>query len=234
MKIHINVVFNTIDQLFSEAVEVTDKNMIAKIMESEAGIKPPIYQYQPIDSKNTDALRALADKRLSNYLKKHTDNSIQLFIDYETETARHYKQNLPLYKTDDKQKTYYFRLERWIEVLEKMLPQQAETKPQKLGVPIIALIHIYEGKHIAEENAKEIAAEYGWTAKTSGKGLYQDYLKYSKRSDRTAKPTAETKKTLINKILLFERVLNHLSHKAKQQAIDEINILKTILESEYQ
>jgi hypothetical protein len=32
-KIHINAVFNAIDQLFSEAVEVTDKNLIAKIME---------------------------------------------------------------------------------------------------------------------------------------------------------------------------------------------------------
>lgn len=113
-------------------------------------------------------------------------------------------------------------------------PQQTETKTDKLKVPQIALIHVYEGKQITEENAKEIAAKYGYTAKTSGKGLYHDYLKYCKTSDRKAKPTAETKKTLINKIELFKSVVNHLSEKAKQKANDEINILNTILENEYQ
>ncbi|MDX2190511.1 MAG: hypothetical protein SFY32_11670 [Bacteroidota bacterium] len=108
-----------------------------------------------------------------------------------------------------------------------------EKKLDKLKVPQIALIHIYEDKQITEENANEIAANYGYTAKTSGKGLYHDYLKYCKTSDRKAKPTAETKKTLINKIELFKSIVNYLSEKAKQKANDEINILKTILENEY-
>lgn len=46
--------------------------------------------------------------------------------------------------------------------------------------------------------------------------------------------TAETKKTLINKIELFESVLVHLLNAAKSRAMDEIVILKTILESRYQ
>jgi hypothetical protein len=118
--------------------------------------------------------------------------------------------------------------------IEKIEKPQTETKIDKLKVPQIALIHIYEGKQITEENAKEIAANYGYTAKTSGKGLYHDYLKYCKTSDRKAKPTAETKKTLINKIELFKSIVNYLSEKAKLKANDEINILNTILENEYQ
>jgi hypothetical protein len=234
MKIHINAVFNAIDGLFSEAVEVTDETLRAEIIEGEANIKGSIYQYQPIYTRNTEALRALSESRLSAYLKQHPDNSLQLFVETEVKTARLHQSHLPKFKTDSKQKTYFFRLKRWIEVLEEMLPQQAEAKPKKLGVPIIALIHIYEGILITKENAGEIAAKHGYTAKTSGIGLYHDYLKYLFTSDRTAKPTAETKKTLENKIELFESVLNHLSNKAKQQAIDEINILKTILETEYQ
>jgi hypothetical protein len=114
-----------------------------------------------------------------------------------------------------------------------LTPEQTETKANRLKVPQIALIHIYEGIQITEENAKEIAAKHGYTAKTSGKGLYHDYLKYCKTSDRKAKPTAETKKTLINKIELFQSVVSHLSDKAKQKVNDEIKILNTILESEY-
>jgi hypothetical protein len=111
--------------------------------------------------------------------------------------------------------------------------EQTETKANRLKVPQIALIHIYEGIQITEENAKQIAAKNGYTAKYSGTGLYHDYLKYYKPSDRKAKPTAETKKTLINKIELFQSVVNHLSDNNKQRAIDEIKILNTILENEY-
>lgn len=113
-------------------------------------------------------------------------------------------------------------------------PQQSKKKTDKFSVPQIALIYVYEGIQITRENAVEIAAKYGYTAKNSGEGLYQDYLKYVNVNDRKAKPTAETKKTLNNKIKLFESVVNHLSVNNKQRAIDEINILKTIFKKEYQ
>jgi hypothetical protein len=134
MKLNLNAVFNAINQLFSEAVEVTDERLIVKFIESEAGIKPPFYQYQPIDTKNADALRALADKRLSNYLKQHPDNSLQLFVTNEVKTARLYQSYFHKFETDSKQKTYYFRLDRWIDELEKYSPQQVETK-KKQEVP---------------------------------------------------------------------------------------------------
>lgn len=139
MKLNLNAVFNAINQLFSEAVEVTDENLIVRFVKNEAGIKPPFYQYQPIDTKNANALRALADKKLSDYLKQHPDNSMQLFLTNEVKTARLYQSYFPKFETDSQQKTYYFRLERWIEVLEKISPQQAEAKPKKLSAPIISL-----------------------------------------------------------------------------------------------
>jgi hypothetical protein len=135
MKIHINAVFNAIDWLFSEAVEVTDETLRAEIMEGEANIKGSIYQYQHIYTRNTEALRALAESRLSAYLKQHPDNSLQLFVLNEVKTARLHQSHLPKFETDRKQKTYFFRLERWIEVLEEMLPKQAEAKPKKLEAP---------------------------------------------------------------------------------------------------
>lgn len=131
MKIHINAVFNAIDGLFSEAVEVTNEAIRADIMEGEANIKGSIYQYQHIYTRNTEALRALAESRLSAYLKQHPDNSLQLFVLNEVKTARLHQSHLPKFETDSKQKTYFFRLERWIEVLEEMLPQQAEAKPKE-------------------------------------------------------------------------------------------------------
>jgi len=115
-----------------------------------------------------------------------------------------------------------------------LLPHQTETNPEKLKVPQIALIHFYEGNQITRDNAGEIAAKYGYTAKNSGEGLFQDYTNYCSTANRKGKPTLCTPKKLKNKIELFESVVNHLSENAKQRAIDEINILKTIFENEYQ
>ncbi len=121
------------------------------------------------------------------------------------------------------------------EMGKEYLPsQQTETVTDKLQVNQIALIHVYEGIQITRENAGEIAAKYGYTAKNSGEGLFQDYTNYCSTANRKGKPTPCTPKKLKNKIKLFESVVNHLSDNNKQRAIDEINILKTIFENEYQ
>lgn len=116
----------------------------------------------------------------------------------------------------------------------KNTPPPAETKTDKLKVNQIALIHVYEGVQITRENAGEIAAKHGYTAKNSGEGLFQDYTNYCSTANRKGKPTPCTPKKLKNKIELFESVVSHLSDNNKQRAIDEINILKTIFENEYQ
>ena len=108
---------------------------------------------------------------------------------------------------------------------------QTDSKTNKLKVPQIALIHVYEGFQITRENAGEIAAKHGYTSKNSGEGLFQDYTNYCSTANRKGKPTPCTPKKLKNKIELFESVVNYLSDKNKQRAIDEINILKTIFEN---
>lgn len=113
-------------------------------------------------------------------------------------------------------------------------PQQTEMKTDKLKVPQIALIHVYNGIQITRENAGIIAAKHGYTAKNSGEGLFQDYTNYCSTANRKGKPTLCTPKKLKNKIELFESIVNHLSDNSKKRAIDEINILRTIFENEYQ
>jgi hypothetical protein len=119
-------------------------------------------------------------------------------------------------------------------VLKALPTQRTEAKAANLKVKQIALIHFYEGKQITRENAGEIAAKHGYIAKNSGEGLFQDYSRYCSTANRKGKPTPCTSKTLMNKIELFESVINHLSDNKKQRAIDEINILKAFYENEYQ
>ena len=118
-----------------------------------------------------------------------------------------------------------------LEASENNLPQ---TETEKLKVNQIALIYVYEGIHITRENASGIAAKYGYTAKNSGEGLFQDYTTYSSAANRKGKPTLCTPKKLKNKILLFESIIEYLTDNAKQRAFDEIGMLKTIYETEYQ
>lgn len=126
------------------------------------------------------------------------------------------------------------QLDYWEKKLKTLPPQKTETKADKLKVKQIALIHFYEGKQITRANAGDIAAKYGYMAKNSGEGLFQDYNSYCSAANRKGKPTHCTPKRLNNKIELFESVVNYLSDINKQRAIDEINILKTIYENEYQ
>lgn len=107
-------------------------------------------------------------------------------------------------------------------------------KTDQLKVRQIALIHVYEGTQITRENAKEIAAKHGYTAKNSGEGLFQDYSLYCSRVNRKGKPTPFTQIKLKNKIELFESIISHLSDNKKQMALDEIIILKSYLENEFQ
>jgi hypothetical protein len=134
-RIHINAVFNAIDHLLSEWIpveEITDKD---KEIHGELCLNGELQQLRAIDTRSPEALKALAENRLTRYLKAHPDNSLQLFVDTEVNHAKLYKEQLDKYLNDSKQKTYYFRLERWIKTLEEMLAQQAEAKPKKLEAP---------------------------------------------------------------------------------------------------
>lgn len=112
-------------------------------------------------------------------------------------------------------------------------PGQASQVNQvnKLTQTQIALKSVYEGLTITRENASEIAIKYG---QQSGQRLYQKFCYYQSLTNRKAKPDPPNKKKFQNKINLFESVIELLENPYKQRAIDELKILKTIFENEFE
>jgi len=140
-------------------------------------------------------------------------------IIYNLELANRHISELHFKETD-----YYYPFPKL-----EYTPHQTET--EKLKIEQIALKYAYEGIHITRENGNEIAKKYGHN---SGEKLFQRFTYFLSSANRKAKPTPCTPRKLRNKIELFESVLNHLSENNKKRAIDELNILKTIMENEYQ
>ena len=106
-------------------------------------------------------------------------------------------------------------------------------KKSRLGHKQIALIHIYKNSQITPENMNEIAANHGWTAKNSGKSLYDDFNLYSVTGNRTGEPLSPSARTIQNKISLFESILPFLIVPEQERLQKEINPLKIKLEKEY-
>jgi len=125
-------------------------------------------------------------------------------------------------------KLYYDWLKEKPKKIENHQPAQ-----QKLTVKQIALIHIYNQKTITRENADSIAGGYGFNSKRSGEGLFQDYTFYSSTANRKGKPNPPTQKKISNKIEMFEGINQYLTDAGKKWANDEIQILKTFLETEH-
>lgn len=99
---------------------------------------------------------------------------------------------------------------------------------KKEGVPVIALLHYYNEQFITRDNAQSIANKYGYTAKTSGEGLYQDFVFYTDNANRKA--SGETKTKCKNRIESQKRVVELLiDENAKAKAMTELNILKNKL-----
>lgn len=128
------------------------------------------------------------------------------------------------------------QLEKQKELESSINPSKREcesrTQTTKLSQSQIALIYAYEGETINKNNQDSIAAKHGYSSTNSGHKLYLLFCKYHVVGERTARPNAETKKTLKNKINLFESVLSHLGDKGKAKALDEIGILKAHLEAD--
>lgn len=122
------------------------------------------------------------------------------------------------------------KLESLLNELQAKSVEQVTSK-SRLSLHQIALIHVYEGKQITRANGGSIAKEHGHT---SGEALFQRYTLWSSATNRKAKPDPPSKKKLINKIERLESVIPLLSDNAKPRAIDELRILKSIFESEYQ
>lgn len=129
---------------------------------------------------------------------------------------------------------WYEDEKRFIEDIKPYLSKvEVPAVSDKLTVKQIALIHVYDGKQITRENASEIAANYGYTSKTSGEGLFQDYIFFCDRGNRRSKPTPCSQKKFSNKIELLESVSKYLSDKGQQLLNDELIILQTLYNDEY-
>ncbi|MBK8486100.1 MAG: hypothetical protein IPL31_17585 [Saprospiraceae bacterium] len=111
--------------------------------------------------------------------------------------------------------------------------EYSKEEVNKLKIPEIALIHVYEGIPITRHNSSEIAAKYGYTANNSGEGLFQDYTYYKSSANRKGKPNPFSQRKLLNKIRLLESVTTRLTINALTRARDEIKILKTLFDSEF-
>ncbi len=101
----------------------------------------------------------------------------------------------------------------------------------KLSINQIALKYVYEGLQITRKNGNDIVKEYGHN---SGERLFQRFTFYSSVANRKAKPDLCTPKKLENKINLIESVIELLPTDKQARAKDEVLILKTIYENEYQ
>lgn len=112
---------------------------------------------------------------------------------------------------------------------QKEIPQiKSQSKSHMRN---IALKYVYEGMSITRTNGNEIADLYGHT---SGEKLFQLFTYYSSYANRKGKPNPCTPRKFNNKIELFERVHETLTDSAKKRSLDEIQILRTLFENEYQ
>lgn len=94
----------------------------------------------------------------------------------------------------------------------------------------IALKYVYEKEVITLNNCNEIAINYGYTA---GRKLFQRYSFYRSDADRKGRPDTLTRRTMRNKIKLFESVIDMLNVDNRQRIVSEIVILKGYLENEF-
>lgn len=99
----------------------------------------------------------------------------------------------------------------------------------RLSLNQIALKYAWEGIAITKQNRDEIARKFGHNC---GNKLQQNYFKVMRKSGRVADPDGSAK-IMQNKIDLFESVIEIISPAFRDKAIEEVNILKAILERTY-
>jgi hypothetical protein len=109
-------------------------------------------------------------------------------------------------------------------------PGNAKPTPD-LSINQIALKLAYEGLRVTRDNADEIVKQYNHN---SGEKLFQKFTYYSNTANRKGIPNPPTAKKLQNKIELFESVIELLQEPNKKRAINELKILKTTFENEFE
>lgn len=112
--------------------------------------------------------------------------------------------------------------------LLKFKPKTQHKNVIKIPVKVIALMCIYKDLKISEDTFKKIAKKYGYTNKTSWKGLLDDYYKfYSKNSRQSLNDESITK--CKNRLKLIQLAASKLRGKAKIDALNDANILDNLI-----
>lgn len=115
---------------------------------------------------------------------------------------------------------------------------QNNQKNKVLNQKVIALFHVYVfnkniGQAITTDNCVDIAARYGWVKPTSGHSLYQEFQRFSVRSNRTNLSQEKREDTL--RIEYFHQVVALLSDfpAALHMAKDEMNLFEGKFSAQY-
>ncbi|MEI6880128.1 MAG: hypothetical protein WCK82_02135 [Bacteroidota bacterium] len=103
-----------------------------------------------------------------------------------------------------------------------------KTDDKRPNVYIIALIHFCEPdkEGITENNASRIAADYGYVSKYSGRGLLDDYIKYTYRHERKEGLNIENKNSRLKKLRKAEQYLTNDGKIKLNELIEEVNSIK--------
>jgi hypothetical protein len=136
---------------------------------------------------------------------------------------------LPINKTDCQ--ILKDRYKEYLMLKKTLIPKTIIQKKPELKINQIALKYVYEGLQITRENGNIIANIYGHN---SGEKLFQKFTYYSSSANRKGKPNLCTPKKLDNKIKLIESIIELLPIDKQGRATDEVLILKTIYDAEYQ
>ena len=178
---------------------------------------------------------------IENYYKKFVSNNVSFkiqknaYIFYEIfEVGSTERTALISNKTEIELQIYLKKILDLINELKiknSLPPQQTKKHKPELIINQIALLYVYTGKQITRENANNIVKEYGHN---SGEKLFQRFTYYSSTANRKGKPINCTPKKLDNKIKLLESVIELLDTSNQKRVKDEVLMLKTRYESEYQ
>lgn len=155
-RIHINAVKAEVDQHFSEKVEGREPSPDEHPL-GGGKIDGVIFFFKKTDTRNVQKLKELAERKLSQFLNSHLDNSFSLFIEKELRWAKDRQSYFPNYLDNNTDKEYYFFLQRWIDYL-----RQIEKSDPSILFPVLFRKEDHTSK-ATEEKLLEEMSKYGFS-----------------------------------------------------------------------
>lgn len=210
-KIGIIKSFMNINPDFTNIDEVFNNNFYVWLLEHSK-------EKSTIDGKDIDIINNVVQNQSNILLLKKNKAGFSLtkktFIEEEIKSLK----KLDFEKLLFNEKLQFQKYDEFL----KSITDDAEGKITSLTLEYYALRLFYEGKQITKDNAKEFLKGTKWNSDLK---LYNEFTKWSNRTDRKADP--ETKIKLKNKIKSFENVITELPEDKREQATDELNILNS-------